>query len=548
MIDAFIVATGERSGLSLLESRGASLLSGQLPAPLLPLLDRPVLVWIVEMLARQGVSRVLVAVNEAAGHVEQTLGDGKRWGITIEYVLQREPFGNAGAAKWAQRLLPEPFLLVPGDAYVDVDVAALVNAHQRQGARLTALAHGSGAMLRVNGGGRIQSRQEDLLPAGIYVLEPEALQHVPPRTPFDAYADLRPALHAAGEEVAAFAHEGYWNPLCTAEQVHQGQLDLLRSAGLEPALRLAEGLPRHVRLPSTQMAPGIWVGKHNVIHPLAKMMPPIFVGDDCRIGPNVELGPETILSSGVIVDEGATIHHSTILPHTYIGRLVDVGQRLVQQQRVTDLASGQMLEVVDEFLLAPAHPATVSRSARQLRDSVLAALFLWLLLPVLIPPALAALLSSGKALRRVERRAGPSQPARALWRLNTRRADGQLLPFGRFVERWGLQRLPALWNVIRGELALVGLMPLARETAEELDGTWLETRRDEPAGFTGAWFVQTTADSILDEALAADALYAATRSWQDDMRLLWRTPAAWWRQTRRNSATRGQLSESAVDW
>lgn len=548
MIDAFIVATGERSGLSLLDPSGVSPLSGHLPAPLVPLLDRPVLVWIVEMLARQGVNRVLVAVNEAAGRVEQTLGDGKRWGITIDYVLQRAQYGNAGAAKWAQRLLPDPFLLLPGDAYVDVDVAALVNAHRRHGALLTALAHAGGAMLRVNGGGRIQSRQADLLPAGIYVLEPDALQHVPSRALFDVYADLRPALHDAGEEVAAHPHEGYWNPLCTAEQVHQAQLDLLRSAGLEPAQRLTEGLPRHVRLLGTQMAPGIWVGKHIVIHPLAKMMPPIFVGDDCRIGPNVELGPETILSSGTIVDEGATIHHSTILPHTYIGRLVDVGQRLVQQQLVTDLKSGQMLEVVDEFLLAPAHPSTVSRSARQLRDSVLAALFLWLLLPVLIPPALAAMITNGKMLRRVERRAGPTQPVRALWRLNTRRANGRPLPLGRFVERWGLQRLPALWNVIRGEIGLVGLMPLERKTAEALDGTWLETRWDEPAGFTGAWFVQTMPDSSLDEALAADALYAATRSWQDDMRLLWRTPGAWWRRARQNSAARGQSARSVVDW
>ncbi|MDT8306219.1 MAG: sugar transferase [Anaerolineae bacterium] len=547
MIDAFIVATGERSSLSEHHRAGRLPFSPALPAPLLPLLDRPLLVWIVEMLARQGVSRVVVALNEAAGQVEQALGDGKRWGISIEYVLQREAYGNAGAAKWAQRLLPDPFLLVPGDAYVDLDVDAFLAAHRRQGAPLTALAHTDGSMLRVNGGGRIESQQSELEPAGVYMLEPLALAHVPPRTPFDVYADLRPALHVAGESVAAHAHDGYWNPLATAAQLHRAQIDMLRSAALAPDERLAEGMPRHPRVSGTQVAPGIWVGKHNLIHPLAKMMPPIFVGDDCRIGPDVELGPETVLSSHVIVDEGATVHHSTVLAHTYIGRLVDVGERLVQAQQVTDLGSGESLEVVDEFLLAPAHPATVSRSARQLRDSVLAALFLWLLLPLLIPAALLALAGSGRVLRRVARRAGPSQPAVPLLRLNTQAADGRAVPFAQFLERWGLHRLPQLWNVVRGDLALVGLMPLPPDVAAAMDATWQETRRDEPAGFTGLWFVQTAADSSLDEALAADALYAATRTWREDMHLLWRTPAAWWRRARQHRAGNGQFVRSLLD-
>lgn len=544
MIDAFIVATGERSGLSEFAHSGVSPLAASLPAPLLPLLDRPVLVWIVEMLARQGVSRVVVALNEAAGRVEQALGDGKRWGISIEYVLQREAYGNAGAAKWAQRLLPEPFILLPGDAYVDVDVPAFVSAHQRQGALLTALAHSGSSMLRVDDGGRIESQAAELAPAGVYLLEPLALAHVPARTPFDVYADLRPALHVAGESVAAHAHDGYWNRLCTAEQLHRAQIDLLRSADLAPAERLAQALPRHPRVSGTEIAPGIWVGKHNLIHPLAKMMPPIFIGDDCRIGQNVEVGPETVLGSHVIVDEGATVHHSTVLPHTYIGRLVDVGERLVQEQRVTDLASGVMLDVVDDFLLARAHPATVGRSARRLRDRVLAALFLWLLLPILIPAALVALLGSGKISRRVERRAGPAQQTVPLLQLNTRAADGRPLPLGRYVERWGIHRLPQLWNVVRGELALVGLMPLPPDLAAAMDATWHETRQDEPAGFTGLWFVQTAADSSLDEALAADALYAATRTWQEDLRLLWRTPAAWWRRARQDGAGNGQFVRS----
>jgi NDP-sugar pyrophosphorylase family protein/lipopolysaccharide/colanic/teichoic acid biosynthesis glycosyltransferase len=538
MIDAFIVATGERSGLSRLAAPGMAILPATLPAPLLPVLDRPVLMWIVEGLARQGVKRMVIAVSEAAGRVEQALGDGKRWDIDIDYVLMREPYGNAGAARWAQRLLPGPFLLLPGDALVDVDVEALFSCHRRQAAALTVLAHGGDtAALRVHGNGQIRSEESELAPTGVYLVEPHVLELAPPRTSFDVHHDLQPAVEAAGLTVAACSHDGYWNPLCSAEQLHQAQLDLLRSVELDPAERLAQRLPRHPQIRGTQIAPGIWVGKHNLIHPLARIMPPVFIGDDCRIGPNVELGPEAVVSSHVIVDEAATIHHSTILPHTYVGRLVDVGRRLLQQQQVMDLASGQTLEVVDEFLLAPAHPASVSHGARRVRDALLGAFLLWLLAPFVLLPALLALLRSGQALQRVPHRVGPAGRTLQLLRLNTRHQDGKPLPLGLLVERWELQRLPELWNVVRGDLALVGLMPLPLEVAEQVDEMWRGTREDSPGGFTGQWFVDTIPGSSLDEALAADALFTATRSWQQELRLLARTPAAWLRRAgARNNA------------
>lgn len=529
-MDAFVVATGERHTLSRAVDPGLQALTGRLPAPLLPLLDRPLLIWIVELLARQGVGRVVVALNEAAGQVEKALGDGRRWGLDIEYVLQREPLGDAGALKWAQRLFSGPVLLLPGDALIDVDVNALVACRRRYPAPVTALMANSSPPLRTNGQGQAGAGNGQPAATGVYVVEPAALALAPPRTRFDIHEDLLPALRAAGQEASVCRHEGYWNPLCSAEQLQQGQLDLLRSAGLTREERLAARLPLNPDVPGTQMAPGIWVGKHNVIHPNARLRAPVFIGDDCRIGPNVELGPEAIVSSQVIVDEAATVHHSTVLPHTYVGRLVDLGRRVVQQQRVIDLASGQSTELVDEFLLAPAHPAAVDQGARRLRDVLLAALLFWLMLPVYLPLALVAWLGNGSVLQRVPHRVEPEGQRLPLLLLHTRRPDGRYLPLGRMAERAELRRLPQLLNVVSGDLALVGLAPLPLEVAEEMDATWLESRRGEAAGFTGLWYVETAEESSLDELLAADALFAATRSWQDELRLLARTPAAWHRR------------------
>jgi hypothetical protein len=88
------------------------------------------------------------------------------------------------------------------------------------------------------------------------------------------------------------------------------------------------------------------------------------------------------------------------------------------------------------------------------------------------------------------------------------------------------------------------LMPLPLELAEQVDETWQATREGKPAGFTGLWFVETAAESSLDEKLAADALFAATQSWQQELRLLWRTPAAWRRRARQLWAADRQWKRS----
>jgi lipopolysaccharide/colanic/teichoic acid biosynthesis glycosyltransferase len=112
------------------------------------------------------------------------------------------------------------------------------------------------------------------------------------------------------------------------------------------------------------------------------------------------------------------------------------------------------------------------------------------------------------------------------------RRQGRLTALGRWLERWELCRLPELWSVLKGELALVGVKPLSAEEASGLTENWQQTRQGYREGFTGLWYVQTGRGDELDDVLIADAYYAATRNWQQDMTLLLRTPVAWWQRTR----------------
>lgn len=114
-------------------------------------------------------------------------------------------------------------------------------------------------------------------------------------------------------------------------------------------------------------------------------------------------------------------------------------------------------------------------------------------------------------------------------RFRTRRDDGSFMPGGRLVERWGLHRLPELFNVLGGDMGLVGVKPLRPEDAAKLTEEWHQRRHEVPAGLTGLWYLQTDAESELDTIIVTDVYYSATRSWRGDVLILLRTPGAWLR-------------------
>ena len=104
---------------------------------------------------------------------------------------------------------------------------------------------------------------------------------------------------------------------------------------------------------------------------------------------------------------------------------------------------------------------------------------------------------------------------------------------GRWLQRWEWDRFPELWNVLRGDLDLVGVKPLSQDEATLLHEEWQQKRYECSPGLTGLWFIQTHAESDLEEILVADAYYVATHTWRDDIKVLWHTPSAWLRRSRR---------------
>jgi NDP-sugar pyrophosphorylase family protein len=542
-VQTLLLATGEKPKLRPL--------TDDLPPAMLPVGHQPVMAHMVELLAVQGFKRQVVCLHYRAEKIEAYFGTGQRWGVSLEYVIQRDALGTAGAVKWAARQLTETFVVLPADVIVELDLIELLSEHRHRGSLATRVVRRPGTKLISpgrNGSKPPASVEEgdcpDARPLGIYVFEPEVLDLIPPLTRYDIEAQLLPALRAAGQPVGAFEQHGYWNELATFQQYQAAQRDYLNR--LETAGDAAERqtFPWRSSVRGRRVERGIWVGHNNAIHPSVRLAEPVLIGKNCRIGRGVELGPNAVLGANVVVDDEATVRDSLVLDNTYVGKLVKIENRLAAGNLLVDVATSDYVRVADTFWLGET-PQTLSDSVgRRLRDLLVALVIGLLLLPAALVWGVILWLSQGQVLTgvalapRYSSAGSEPAPPRRLWRFSSSERTAWAARLSRWQAGLEIDRWPELWSVITGDLALVGTKPVTAAEAAQTDGGAASDAlagRSQPAcepGFTGLWYVQTGREADRDEIRIADAYYAATWSWRSDWQILARTPAAWMRRVR----------------
>ncbi len=185
-MQALILAGGEGTRLRPLTST--------IPKPVVPLVDRPFIAYMLEWLRCHGVDDVIVSCGFMAAGVRNVLGDGSQLGVRLRYLEEPRPLGTGGALKFAQDLLDERFLMLNGDVLADLDLTAQLRQHERTGARATLAlvpvddpsAYG---LVRLAADGSVTEFVEkpgpdeldtDLINAGAYILEREVLDSMAP--------------------------------------------------------------------------------------------------------------------------------------------------------------------------------------------------------------------------------------------------------------------------------------------------------------------------------------------------------------------------------
>lgn len=285
---------------------------------MLPLVDRPLLAYTFEHLARHGVEEAIVSCGYLPDQIEK--GFGRRYGrLSLEYAVEQEPLGTGGAIGFAARGLAESFFALNGDSLREADLGALVEFHRSTGARatilLTPVADPSRyGLVRTTADGRVESFLEkprpeeidtDLINAGLYVLEPDVLELIPSGRPVSIEREVFPQLAAEGA-VYGVALPGYWLDVGTPESYLQAHRDVLER--LFPT-EVGDALGADFTL----------VDAAAQVHAEARLVPPVYVGPGAVVETGARLGSLAVLGAGSRLAEGGVVENAVVGSRATVG-------------------------------------------------------------------------------------------------------------------------------------------------------------------------------------------------------------------------------------
>jgi len=317
-----------------------------IPKPMIPILQKPVMEFLLELLREHGFTEIMVNVSHLAEEIENYFRDGQRFGVEIAYSFEGriedgeligDAVGSAGGLKKIQSFQPffdDTFVVLCGDALIDLDLSEAVRRHKAKGAMASLITKrvprdqvSSYGVVVTDDDGRVRSFQEkpsvdeaasDMINTGIYIFEPEVLNYVPEGVPFDIGSDLFPRLVADGAPFYALPMEFEW-------------VDIGKVPDYWQAIRsVLQGDVRQVQIPGKEVRPGIYAGLNVAANwDKINVEGPIYVGGMSRIEDGATIIGPAMIGPSCHICEGATIDNSIIFDYSRIGPGVRLVEKLV---------------------------------------------------------------------------------------------------------------------------------------------------------------------------------------------------------------------------
>ncbi len=294
-------------------------LTSNQPKPMVPVVNKPTMQHILELLQRHGINEVVVTLAFLPRLIRNYFGDGSTFGMHIDYTTEETPAGTAGSIRLAKDLLTDTFLVISGDALTDFDLSRIIAFHKEREALVTiALTCVENPLefgvVIVDDEGRVQRFLEkpgwgqvfsDTVNTGIYVLEPEIFDHIPEGQPYDFSHELFPKLFEMKKPLYGVVCEGYWQDIGSLEQYLQANRDAL------------DGKVR-INPPGVRLRGNIWVGKDVTVDSLDDVEGPAVIGDNVRLEPGAKILSHTVIGNNSVIRRGAQIGDSVLAENTYV--------------------------------------------------------------------------------------------------------------------------------------------------------------------------------------------------------------------------------------
>jgi mannose-1-phosphate guanylyltransferase len=325
MAKAMILAAGQGTRVRPLTKR--------IPKPMVPILGKPVLEYIIEHLARYGVTEIMINVAFNHWKIENYFGDGHRWGVDIGYAyegvceqgeLVPRPLGSAGGMRRIQDFsgfFDETTIVLCGDAIIDLDISSALFEHKRKQALASVITLEVPAdqvknygIVVANKEGQVQSFQEkpspqearsNLASTGIYIFEPDVIDLIPADREFDIGSELFPLL--VEKQLPFYAQNRFFN-----------WIDIGRVSDYWAVCqRVLRGEIAQMDMPGKEVRPGIWVGLNTRIDwDSVDIKGPVYIGSGASIEPGVSIEGPTWIGHGCRLREKSKVVRSVLFEYT----------------------------------------------------------------------------------------------------------------------------------------------------------------------------------------------------------------------------------------
>jgi mannose-1-phosphate guanylyltransferase/mannose-1-phosphate guanylyltransferase/phosphomannomutase len=283
------------------------------PKPMLPLVDRPFLEWMINRCREASVCDILLNVQYQARQVIDYFGDGDRFGVKIRYIEESTPLDTAGAIKLAEPYFTgESLIVFNADILTNLDLLGLIKFHKETKADATLTLTRVDdikpfGLVEINPENQVQAFREkpnpeqaveflaqgiDTINAGTYVLEPKIFDIYPIGEPLSFERKVFPDVLERGLKMMGFVSEGYWMDMGTPEKYYQAQIDVLEG-------KVAYDFGDRI----TQIRNGVWVDKSAVIAEGAVLDAPCFIGASASIGKDAHIPSQTLIGANSLVNK-----------------------------------------------------------------------------------------------------------------------------------------------------------------------------------------------------------------------------------------------------
>jgi mannose-1-phosphate guanylyltransferase len=300
------------------------------PKSIVPIFNRPFLHYQLDLIKQvPEIDEVILSLNYQPHRIKEVFGDGRNAGIKLRYVVEPTPLGTAGAVRYAARGVSDTIVVFNGDVLTQVDLRGLIDFHRGRGARATIVltpvdkpsAYGlvetdaAGNILRFLEKPKPEEITCNTINAGIYVLEPETFDRIPPDVPWSIERSFFPSFIERRETFLASVYRDYWIDIGTPEKYLQVHRDIMDGRYSMPQFNGTRGLA--------------WVSPAARVDPKARLEGPLFVDDGCVVEAGARLGPYTVLGRNCRVEEDANVSGAIVWPESHVGREASLADAII---------------------------------------------------------------------------------------------------------------------------------------------------------------------------------------------------------------------------